>query len=90
MQLLTTVYLSISNGIRINQWRIEPDRFIGLPVFLPPFAEQRTIVDHIIYEVAKLDNTRKATERTITLLKERRAALITAAVTGQIDIGGAA
>ena len=29
---------------------------------------------------------RAATERTIALLKERRAALIAAAVTGQIDV----
>ena len=31
-----------------------------------------------------------ATERTIALLKERRAALIAAAVTGKIDVAGAA
>jgi len=29
-----------------------------------------------------------ATGRTIALLKERRAAIIAAAVTGQIDVGG--
>lgn len=37
-----------------------------------------------------LDGVRGATERTIALLKERRAALIAAAVTGQLDLGGAA
>jgi len=89
-QLLTTVYLSMSNGIRINQWRIEPDRFVGLPVFLPPLDEQRAIVEHIARETSKLDAVRAATERTIALLKERRSALIAAAVTGQIDVGGAA
>ena len=31
-----------------------------------------------------------ATERTIALLKERRSALIAAAVTGQVDVGAAA
>ena len=90
MPQLTTVYLSISNGIRINQWRIEPERFANVEVFLPPIDEQRSIVDHIARETAKLDTVRAATERTIELLKERRSALIAAAVTGQLDVGAAA
>ena len=57
---------------------------------LPPTNEQRAIVDHIARETAKLDAVRAATERTIALLKERRAALIAAAVTGQLDVGAAA
>ena len=85
MPQLTTVYLSISNGIRINQWRIEPERFANVEVFLPPFDEQRAIAEHIDRETAKLDAVRAATERTIALLNERRSALIAAAVTGQID-----
>jgi type I restriction enzyme, S subunit len=87
---LTTVYLSNSNGIRINQWRIEPERFLNIPVLLPPMDEQRAIVEHIARETEKLDAVRGATERTMALLKERRAALIAAAVTGQIDVGTAA
>jgi len=35
-----------------------------------------------------LDTLRAATEKTIRLLKERRAALITAAVIGKIDVCG--
>lgn len=87
---LTTVYLSNSNGIRINQWRIEPERFLNIPVLLPPKQEQRAIVAHIARETAKLDAVRAATERTVALLKERRSALIAAAVTGQLDVGTAA
>ncbi|MFH0962954.1 MAG: hypothetical protein V2A58_02965 [Planctomycetota bacterium] len=37
-------------------------------------------------ETGKLDALRSATERTIVLLKARRAALVAAAVTGQIDV----
>ncbi len=74
-------------GIRTSQWRLEPDRFGGLGVFLPPLPEQRAIVAHIEAESAKLDALRLATERTIALLRERRTALIAAAVTGQIDVG---
>jgi type I restriction enzyme S subunit len=53
---------------------------------LPPIDEQRAIVAHIATETAKLDALRSATERTIALLKERRAALIAAAVTGRMII----
>ena len=52
---------------------------------IPPRAEQRAIVNHIASETAKLGELRAASERTIALLKERRAALISAAVTGRIQ-----
>jgi type I restriction enzyme S subunit len=55
---------------------------------LPPIDEQRAIVAHIAAETAKLDALRSATDRTITLLKEHRAALIAAAVTGKINVQG--
>lgn len=48
--------------------------------------EQRAVVEHIARATAKLDAVRAATERTIALLKERRSALIAAAVTGQLDL----
>lgn len=86
-QILTTVYFSMSNGIRTSQWRLEPDRLGTLQLFLPPINEQREIVAHIVKETAKLDALHSATERTILLLRERRAALIAAAVTGKIDVG---
>jgi len=52
---------------------------------IPPRAEQRAIVNHIASETAKLGELRAASERTIALLKERRAALISAAVTGRMQ-----
>jgi type I restriction enzyme, S subunit len=56
-----------------------------LPV--PPQIEQHSIVGRIVEEIDRLDTLRSANERTITLIKERRAALIDATVTGQIDVG---
>ena len=56
----------------------------------PPMDEQCGIVAHIANEISKLDELRTATEKTTTLLKERRAALISAAVTGLIDVESAA
>ena len=46
--------------------------------------EQYDIARNILAETAKLDALRKAAERTIGLLKERRAALISDAVKGKI------
>ena len=58
----------------------------GLRVPVPAIDEQRAIVEHIVAESAKFSALRSVTERTVALLKERRAALIAAAVTGQIDV----
>lgn len=57
-----------------------------LPLFVPPDEEQSAIVAHIAAETARLDALAAATGRSIALPKERRAALIAAAVTGRIDV----
>jgi type I restriction enzyme S subunit len=62
-------------------------RNVWLPV--PPISEQRAIVAYIVSNTTRLDALSAGTERTIGLLKERRAALIAAAVTGHLGIGGA-
>ena len=66
------------------------DTIAALRVPVPPLTEQRAIEAVIGQESARLDGLRAATERTISLLKERRAALIAAAVTGQIEVESAA
>ena len=63
---------------------------LSTDVPLPPLAEQKQIVARIAEERVKIDKLATATERSIALLKERRSALIAAAVTGQIEIPEAA
>lgn len=75
-----------SKGVWSSRLRLYPEGFFALYLPVPPLHEQQAIVEHIARETAKLDNVRGATERTIGLLKERRAALIAAAVTGQIYV----
>ncbi|MBP2150107.1 restriction endonuclease subunit S [Xanthobacter flavus] len=53
---------------------------------VPPRDEQFAISKHIAIQTAKLDTLTSEAERAIALLKERRAALISAAVTGKIDV----
>ena len=66
--------------------RLYFDEFGDMRVPVPPLEEQQAIIEHIQHETAKLDNLRVAAERTVGLLKERRAALISAAVTGKIEV----
>lgn len=61
---------------------------IGCPV--PPFFEQAEIVTHCDKEVERCEKLILESESTIALLAERRSALISAAVTGQIDVRGLA
>ena len=53
---------------------------------LPPLNEQTEIVSSLNRDTARIDRLTEKTQRSIDLLKERRAAFITAAVTGQIDL----
>ena len=75
-----------SHGIVWDRLRLYWAGFRDIEVPLPPVQEQVEIVERIAFETKRLDELREATERTIVLLKERRAALIATAVTGQIDV----
>lgn len=77
-------------AVRERAPRIRFNNFGEMYLPVPPEQEQRAVVERIARETAKLDAVRAATERTIALLKERRSALIAAAVTGQLDVGAAA
>ena len=54
----------------------------------PGRGEQTLIADHLDKETGRLDELVAETESAMTLLAERRAALISAAVTGKIDVRG--
>ncbi len=82
--------LSLADSSAHGTKKIETEVLQRLEVPVPSLDQQRAIVEHMTCETAKLDAVRAATERTIALLKERRAALIAAAVTGQLDVGAAA
>jgi len=67
------------SGEQISDFRI--------PV--PPVIEQRDICDFLDEELVRLDKLGAEAAHAIDLLRERRSALIAAAVTGQIDVRGA-
>ncbi|RWP41582.1 MAG: restriction endonuclease subunit S [Mesorhizobium sp.] len=59
-------------------------KFIHVPV--PPLCEQRAIVAHVRASTDRFDALTAEAQRTVRLLLERRSALISAAVTGKIDV----
>jgi type I restriction enzyme S subunit len=92
-ELLQAVFRSESTGLGTGSsgfLRLYSDSFLSLWLPCPPHREQRAILQYVADETSKLDALRAATERTIALLKERRAALIAAAVTGQLAVEGTA
>jgi type I restriction enzyme S subunit len=56
------------------------------PIWLPSLEMQRSVAAHLNEQIAKIDMMIAETERFIKLARERRTALIIAAVAGQIDI----
>ena len=64
-----------------------PDSFVRdfSPAF-PPYSEQSAIASFLDAETAKFDALTTEAQLGIDLLQERRSALISAAVTGQIDV----
>jgi type I restriction enzyme S subunit len=79
-----------SRGIADFRMRLYWDHFRALKVCLPPLDEQDRILSEIDEETARIDGLITLTERSIDLLREKRSALITAAVTGKIDVRAAA
>lgn len=79
-----------STGASGSMQNIGQDTVKNLLMPVPPTAEQEAIMAYLDCETARLDNLRTKVESAIEKLKEYRAALITAAVTGKIDVREAA
>lgn len=70
----------------------QPDLGLGeirkFPMPIPPIEEQRAIDQYLTKEINELDSVCNKTFVCLNVLQERRLALISAAVTGQIDVRG--
>ncbi|MDP2245705.1 restriction endonuclease subunit S [Pseudomonas sp.] len=74
----------LANAATIGIMNQEKTKEIWLAV--PSPSEQKAITEYLDKDTGRLDSLIGKTELSIGLLKERRSALITAAVTGQIDL----
>lgn len=82
---------NFQEAIALN-WSFGTQQNIGMGVIgnlrvaVPPLEEQRAAMRQLDHSLFRIESIERATLRSVELLRERRAALITAAVTGQIDV----
>ena len=74
-----------SKGVWSSRLRLYPEGFYEVWVPVPPMEDQKAIVTLIETEREQTYELRETLQYSIALLKERRSAMITAAVTGQIE-----
>lgn len=74
-------YMRQSKGIRVNQWDLDPEEFQRIELLLPTKAEQAQIINFLDHETAKIDTLIEQQQQLIQLLKEKRQAVISNAVT---------
>ena len=65
---------------------VNKEGFENLPITLPPLKEQKNIAQYLDQKTKQIDTLISKSTQAIELLKERRTALISAVVTGKIDI----
>ena len=76
-----------SHGIVWDRLRLYWDGFREIQVPVPTLSEQIAIVNHVRARTSVIDELICVADTSVTLLQERRTALIAAAVTGRIDMG---
>lgn len=69
-----------------NLASISSTNLMMLPVIVPSIDDQKNIVNFLENKKSQFENLMNSANSIITLLKERRAALVSAAVTGKIDV----
>ncbi len=75
-----------SKGIHSSRLRLYPDAFLDMRLPIPPLEQQDEILSEISARTQREDELLQKNACAEALLREFRSALITAAVTGQIDV----
>ncbi|WP_269900527.1 restriction endonuclease subunit S [Paenalcaligenes faecalis] len=79
-------HLNLNAHGTANQASLSLESMLSFRVVIPDYDEQLLIHNYLEDRVRKLDKLEKNSQDMISLLKERRTALISAAVTGKIDV----
>lgn len=79
-------YARRAYGVRPDQWRLMFDEFRSIPIPLPLLEQQDRIVERLDTTLSAEARAAEKVRVQIETLREYRQALITAAVTGQIDV----
>lgn len=75
-----------SSFIQATIQNVSAEKYANLIVPVPPFEEQKRIVSYLDSMWQRLNNMADKVRQSIQVLKEHRSALISAAVTGKIDV----
>jgi type I restriction enzyme S subunit len=75
-----------SKGIHSSRLRLYPDAFLDMRLPIPPLETQDALLKEISARMQREDELLRNNAQAETLLREFRSALITSAVTGQIDV----
>ena len=75
-------------GNETSQMNLSAGIITKMRITVPPLEEQEDIVESLDLRVSELDALEVEANRATVLLRERRSALIAAAVTGKIDVRG--
>lgn len=78
-------FAQYSKGIRVDQWDLSPIGLKTIPFFLPPVAEQRSIVSYLDTKCSLLDTLLSNKEKQISLLQEMKQCVIADAVTRGVN-----
>ena len=77
---------SVLEADRVAMPKINRETLSTLRLPLPPISEQRALTDYLRLEIARLGRLQSRIGTAIERLDEMRAALVTSAVTGKIDV----
>ena len=78
-------YLRRSTGVNSSRMRLYPEQFLRIPLIYPPQEDQAAIVRFLEYANGRLERTIRAKRKVITLLHEKKQAIIYRAVTRGLD-----
>lgn len=88
MEYATKLQVFVAGGNQTTIDHLTAEQLRAYRFAFPPFPEQKEIVNRLQQITGEYDNLIQVSEAAITLLQERRSALISAAVTGKIDVRG--
>ena len=75
-----------AEGASSSMQNIAKDDYLSINILLPNIREQNSVVEYIQNKLIRFNLLEEKSNSAIELMQERRTALISAAVTGKIDV----
>ena len=83
---LFEIFFPFGQGVSVDhRWTLGNDTLMNFPILIPPIKTQERIADFLDEKTAVIDTVIEKKQKLIDLLKEKRTAIITKAVTKGLD-----